>query len=125
MEDIEHIKPLETIDLDSQIASMAIDKDNRFAIVGTRNGFIKKINLASGKVELNMQTGLNSIWSIVMGNNEDFFIATASGVIRQLRTSDFDEIKSLISHQDEVNCLAISSDYNYLYSCGDDKTVRK
>ena len=105
-------------------SSMAKSSDDKYFIIGTREGNLYKLDLDVGIVA-SINPSNKSFWSMALDNKGSFYAASATGVIHNYKVDDFSEIRTLDGHTDEVNCIAISETGEGLFSCSDDKTVRQ
>lgn len=118
------IEPTNVIILPEKASAMVKSEDELSFIIGTREGLLCRASI-SNEILKSVKTDLRSIWSIVLDKQGNFYAAGASGVIKHYSGADFTELRILNEHLDEINCLALSSNGQFLFSVSDDKTVRK
>ena len=116
--------PVSWIDVSQKVSSMILtDNESKF-IIGTREASICKYSNDDGALTIK-GSDLGSVWALVLDRNNNFYAGGGSGLIKKISSEDLSEITELRGHTDEVNCMKISPDHNFLYSCSDDFTVRK
>ncbi|OMJ75328.1 hypothetical protein SteCoe_25564 [Stentor coeruleus] len=116
------LKQSNFIEISSRGSSQCLNPDNSLLIVGTREGILIKINLNTNSIERQELTDLGSIWFLVTLNSSEFYACGASGTIC-LFSFDIILKSKLAVHTDEVNCIALSKNKNFLFSVSDDKKV--
>ena len=95
-------------------------------IFGSREGRIAKCNIEQKQLTLDKNLEEGSIWTIdISSNNQFLYSGGQSGKIKKLSLSTLEEEDTLEGHSNEVNCVILSKDDKFLYSCSDDQTVRK
>lgn len=111
------------IDTSLRGSSQCLNPDNSLLIVGTREGVLLKIDLNTNAVVRQYSTDLGSIWSLATLNNLEFYACGASGAIGIFSFGDMSTKLKLIAHTDEVNCIALSKNKDFLFSASDDRKV--
>ena len=84
------LKPDKSVPIKYQSSSMAKSPDEKYLILGTREGVIQKFDTQSYMVTREMDTSLTSVWSLVIASDQSTFYACfAKGVIMQDRHAKF------------------------------------
>ncbi|OMJ67215.1 hypothetical protein SteCoe_35680 [Stentor coeruleus] len=114
------------IDTPFQGSSLAMTKDERRYVFGSREGRLGIVDRDTKQVTLDIDLKQGSIWTLILIENDKYVLsAGASGTIKKLLFSDLSQIDEFKGHTDEINFINISSDESKMFTCSDDRTIRQ
>ncbi|OMJ70278.1 hypothetical protein SteCoe_31790 [Stentor coeruleus] len=109
-----------------QGSAFAITKDERYIVFGSREGRCGVYDYEIQKFIFDIDLKIGSLWTMEFIENDKFILVNgASGAAHKYLFSDFSLVDQFNGHTNQINFIKISSDEKTMYSCSDDRTVRK
>jgi WD40 repeat protein len=106
--------------------ALALTKDGSHYIFSSKQSRIAVCDANNRRLVLDKQVKEKEIWTLAVCKNDSVvLIAGTSGLIRKLSYPSLKEIDTLSGHVGEINYVLVSHDEQWVFSCGDDMTVRK
>ena len=105
-------------------SSLAVTKDEKFFVFGSREGRIAIADRENKQVILDKNLNQGSIWTLTLIENDKYILsAGASGKITKFLYSDLSEVDEYIGHSNEINFIQVSADEKLMYTGSDDRKV--
>ena len=106
--------------------SLQITRDNKSFVFGSREGRLAVCDILHKQLTMDKDLEEGSIWSIdITLDNSSVYSGGVGGKIKKFNLNNLEHEATYEGHTDEVNCVMLSKDDKYLYSCSDDTSVRK
>ena len=106
--------------------SLQITRDSQNFVFGSREGRLAVCDIQHKQLTQDKNLEEGSIWTIdITADNSSVYSGGVGGKIKKFSLSNLAHENTYEGHTDEVNCVMLSKDDKYLFSCSDDKTVRK
>ena len=106
--------------------ALAITKDETRYIFSSKQSRIAVCDSGNRRLILDKQVKEKEIWTLAVCCNDTVVLAAGtSGLIRKLQYPSLKEIDTFSGHSGDINYIIVSHDEQWVFSCGDDMTVRK
>ncbi|OMJ76345.1 hypothetical protein SteCoe_24287 [Stentor coeruleus] len=105
---------------------LQITKDKKKFVFGSREGRLAICNIDTQELVLDKNLDEGSIWTIdVTSDSKSVFSGGQGGKIKRFNLESLAEEKVYEGHTNEVNCVMLTKDDKFLFSCSDDTSVWK
>ncbi|OMJ85909.1 hypothetical protein SteCoe_12684 [Stentor coeruleus] len=105
---------------------LQMTKDKTKFVFGSREGRLAICNIFHQELVLDKNLEEGSIWTIdITSDSRSVFSGGQGGKIKKFNLETLAEEQVFAGHTEEVNCIMLSKDDKFLFSCSDDKSVWK